>query len=100
MTRLLYDGKVDVAPIHGQGRAREAFNLEPLCGIMLGANPAVGLREEGPLTNLGKKLSNLSSNSLVIGTFRTAEFRGVDRVVVGLELYRGLPSFYQPTSEG
>ncbi len=78
MTRLLYDGKVDVALIHGQGGAREALNLELLCGVMLGADPVVGLRQERSLANLGKKLSNLSGNSLVIWTFRTAEFVGQD----------------------
>lgn len=78
MTGLHYDGKIDVAPVHGQGGARETFNLEPLCGVMLGADPAVSLREERSLTNLGKKLSDLSGNSLVIRTLRTAEFVGQD----------------------
>jgi hypothetical protein len=45
---------------------------------MIGADPVVGLRKEGSLTNLGNEVSNLSSNSLVIGTFRTAEFVGQD----------------------
>ncbi len=78
MTRLLYDGKVDVALIHRQGGAREAFNLEPRCSVMLGTDPAVGLCEKRSLANLGKKVSYFSGNSLVICTFRTAEFVGQD----------------------
>jgi hypothetical protein len=60
---------------------------------MLGANPVVGLCEERSLTNLDKKLSDLSSHSLDIQDCRICwPGRGVDRVVVGLEQCRGLLS--------
>jgi hypothetical protein len=82
---LLHDGKVDVALIHRQGGAREAFNLEPFCGVVLGANPTVGLGEGDSVTNLGEKFSNLASNSLVIRAVRTTEFVGQDVVTVQWE---------------
>ena len=70
----LYDGKVDVALIHGQILTREPLNLELVRSIMFVAYPGVCLREGGSLTDLFEQLLNLSGNFLVICTFRTAEF--------------------------